>query len=183
MNFQLSPLLLLLSFVCVSISLSTNQGFKSDHHRSDSAPAVELKPLPKGMKSILNTHTRIHDQMINSMKNEKLRFNCQNRTMRIERRRLPRVKLRDQCQNQAPIQNQIYRIQRWVLTSNRPSACMPLLLILSTLHSHSQNFEHTVHVGFDAITGEFTVSSSLICRFIYLFVCRSDYLLTAYVLI
>lgn len=26
------------------------QGFsKSDHHRSDSAPAVELKPLPKGI--------------------------------------------------------------------------------------------------------------------------------------
>lgn len=28
-----------------------------------------------------------------------------------------------------------------------------------------QNFEHTVHVGFDAITGEFTVSSHL-CDFI-----------------
>lgn len=27
--------------------------------------------------------------------------------------------------------------------------------------SYPTNFEHTVHVGFDAVTGEFTVSSSL----------------------
>lgn len=40
-----------------------------------------------------------------------------------------------------------------------------------------QNFEHTVHVGFDAITGEFTVSSHL-CDFFWILlsvsVCRNE---------
>lgn len=35
--------------------------------------------------------------------------------------------------------------------------------------SYPTNFEHTVHVGFDAVTGEFTVSLLVICNLLSLF--------------
>lgn len=35
--------------------------------------------------------------------------------------------------------------------------------------SYPTNFEHTVHVGFDAVTGEFTVSQFTICNLLLLF--------------
>lgn len=39
--------------------------------------------------------------------------------------------------------------------------------------SYPTNFEHTVHVGFDAVTGEFTVSS---CRIAALYAMRYFFL-------
>ncbi|XP_055319179.1 serine/threonine-protein kinase Pak isoform X2 [Sitodiplosis mosellana] len=79
---------------------STNRGFKSDHHRSDSAPAVELKPLPKepddGDRKKKTSKSKIKGSM-------------------------PKPG-----------------------TDSKPNISYPT------------NFEHTVHVGFDAITGEFT---------------------------
>ena len=37
--------------------------------------------------------------------------------------------------------------------------------------SYPTNFEHTVHVGFDAVTGEFTVSYQLIYVYLYITYC------------
>lgn len=80
---------------------STNRGFsKSDHHRSDGAPAVELKPLPKEP-----------DDADRKKKTSK-----------------------SKAKGSMPKPG----------TDSKPNISYPT------------NFEHTVHVGFDAITGEFT---------------------------
>lgn len=82
-------------------------------------------------------------------------FGEQNLMMRIARKRLPKIRPKGRCLSLVVIQNQIYRIQRWAhfslfFVSNNDYNFSELFL--------QQNFEHTVHVGFDAITGEFTVS-------------------------
>lgn len=102
--------LLLIEMSCFAFILF--EGFsKTDHHRSDSAPAVELKPLPKGKYQKI-------DMAMNTV------LNCcvctqrvfvvlfQNLTMVIAKRKPPKAKGKDRRQNQVPIPNRIYLIQR-----------------------------------------------------------------------
>lgn len=50
MSYTYNNVIELISYLYVDFFFAhLNEGFsKSDHHRSDSAPNVELKPLPKG---------------------------------------------------------------------------------------------------------------------------------------
>ncbi|XP_031626652.1 serine/threonine-protein kinase PAK 1 isoform X2 [Contarinia nasturtii] len=79
---------------------STNRGFSKSDHRSDSAPNVELKPLPKEPDDADRKKKTSKSKAKGSM---------------------PKAG-----------------------TDSKPNISYPT------------NFEHTVHVGFDAITGEFT---------------------------
>ncbi|XP_031626653.1 serine/threonine-protein kinase PAK 1 isoform X3 [Contarinia nasturtii] len=80
---------------------STNRGFSKSDHRSDSAPNVELKPLPKEPDDADRKKKTSKSKAKGSM---------------------PKAG-----------------------TDSKPNISYPT------------NFEHTVHVGFDAITGEFTL--------------------------
>lgn len=107
------------------VRLTSNRGGGSIGDRGDSAPPVDMRPLPKGKFSFnisivlfCNTNYCMHFLL-------------------IEPDDMDRKKktLKNKIKGSKPSHG-----------DSKPNISYPT------------NFEHTVHVGFDAVTGEFTVS-------------------------